>query len=167
VLDEAAISNLLLLGVVVVSGSLLLATSWIVVCIASAFLRIGFVRAESNRLAIGYAKAIAASTVIGVSEETLGLAVYVCDTEGSCTDANHKLCKLFGRSKTDMLGYGWLGSIEEDDRERVRRNWLRSVTMGQPYFERYRINGIEYRTRAYRMQQGRETLYYVGVVERA
>jgi len=166
-LDETEIINLVFITVVVTCSLLLLATIWIVVCLCASLVKLGFIRDECNRLATGYAKAIASSTAIGIAQEAMGLAVYICDETGACTDANYELCKLFGQGKKDMLGYGWLNSIDANDQQRVKRNWLRSIALGSAYFDDYSVNGIPCRTRAYRMQAGTETLYYVGVVERA
>lgn len=49
--------------------------------------------------------------------------LFQCDKNGHCNEVNESLCKLFGASKEEMLGYGWLDFIVPIQRESVKSNW--------------------------------------------
>ena len=52
------------------------------------------------------------------------------DGEGHCISANYAICNLFGISQNEMLGLGWLNSIQESDRARVKQEWENIIESG-------------------------------------
>jgi PAS domain S-box-containing protein len=66
-------------------------------------------------------------------------AVWECDGDGKCVWVSKKLAELFGMENAQLLGKGWLGAVEYDERERVWKRWTRSVQQGIPYEDHYII----------------------------
>ena len=65
-----------------------------------------------------------------VSEGLLMLndqAIFRCDIDGRCVFANQALCELYGATREDMLGHGWLNFIKQSEREDAKKNWENSV----------------------------------------
>lgn len=52
------------------------------------------------------------------------------DAEGHCISANYAICSLFGIPQNEMLGLGWLNSIAESDRARVKEEWENIIESG-------------------------------------
>lgn len=52
------------------------------------------------------------------------------DGEGHCISANYAICSIFGIQQNEMLGLGWLNSIQESDRARVREEWENIIESG-------------------------------------
>lgn len=64
---------------------------------------------------------------------------YECDAEGQCTYANRALCEMFGLDESQMMGNGWLASIDHTDRARVWDDWVRDIAKDIPYEDRYTV----------------------------
>lgn len=50
-------------------------------------------------------------------------AMFECDKQGHCTKVNKAWSLLTGMDSSASAGYGWLNSIHEDDRERIKEEW--------------------------------------------
>lgn len=69
--------------------------------------------------------------------------VYECSPEGECLYANPAICELFGLSKQEMRGSGWLGGIEPAERERVYNIWTAAVQKKIPYECQYVVRNAK------------------------
>ena len=74
-----------------------------------------------------------------ITEQSLELGIYVCDTEGKCTWANDWLCSSFGIDSRAMQNWGWLSAIQKSQRNRVHDAWTDAVEQGLPYKESYNV----------------------------
>lgn len=67
-------------------------------------------------------------------------AIFECEPlTGRCTWVNDALCELFGMSHEDMLGFGWLRAVREDQREEVHSHWKTAVDNNIPYSWSYYV----------------------------
>jgi len=57
----------------------------------------------------------------------LDIGIWEADDNGSFIYVNRMLLAMTGYSQERMLGNGWISSISEEDRERVREEWFQSV----------------------------------------
>ncbi|MEP2770680.1 MAG: PAS domain S-box protein [Fulvivirga sp.] len=55
------------------------------------------------------------------------LGIFVTDQEGACEYTNAEYQKLSGLSFEEALGTGWANAIHEEDRDRVFKEWNKSV----------------------------------------
>ena len=68
-------------------------------------------------------------------------AMFENDSEGKCVTANDAICTLFGATKNQMLGFGWLNYIE--DSEEQREIWERAIETDNEISHEYVIiNGV-------------------------
>jgi len=134
-----------------------------------AFGSLNTLRDESVFLVERLANQIAKSQLGSTLGQVFGSAVYVCSITGECTDSNDSLCELYGRTKEEMLGFGWLNALHPQDRAAAKERWLYAVRYKDIYHAEYRIvrgdETIYCQTRAYRIEQGGIALCYVGIVE--
>lgn len=65
------------------------------------------------------------------------IGLYICDATGKCIWSNQYLADLFGMDSTEVLGYGWLLGIADDERERSHQRWMFSVKNDTPYRDEY------------------------------
>lgn len=86
------------------------------------------------------------------SDEKLFLTLSECitwtaDACGMVTEIDYMWEVLTGQSVRECRGWGWLELIHPEDRERVSREWCRSISTGQKYqnFERVKLRGDIYR----------------------
>lgn len=70
-------------------------------------------------------------------------AIYECARNGDCTWVNQALADLFGVSRTEALGRGWLKAVHIDDRLETWRLWQKSVELRVPYEATYRVEDGE------------------------
>lgn len=97
-------------------------------------------------------------------------AIYECDAEGRCTNANLALCEMFEMDMADVIGNGWAGALIPEDREKSVDVWMSCVTKGIPYEWHYRLKktGLEVRTKATPMFDSKgHIIGFYGVVEYA
>jgi PAS domain S-box-containing protein len=65
-----------------------------------------------------------------VSEGLLMLndqCIFRCNDDGRCIFANQALCDLYGASREDMMGFGWLNFIKQSEREDAKHNWENAI----------------------------------------
>ncbi len=65
--------------------------------------------------------------------------VWVAAPDGAMTEDSPEWRWITGQSEEEYTGYGWLGSIHPEDRERVERDWRECVRTGKIFDDRYRI----------------------------
>jgi PAS domain S-box-containing protein len=58
---------------------------------------------------------------------------YECAPTGECTQANKAICELFGLSREEMMGNGWLEGVIPSDREKAFDAWNAAVSKNLPY----------------------------------
>lgn len=75
------------------------------------------------------------NTLINNSE----VGMFRCDIKGACVYVSDTLSDMFRLDKSEMLGWGWLSGIHEEDRAKVRREWVQSVADGYPFDYNYRL----------------------------
>lgn len=61
------------------------------------------------------------------------------DEHGYCILANNALCQLYGVSQEQLLGLGWLNYISEEDKERIKEEWLNVIETGTEIASYYTI----------------------------
>ena len=61
------------------------------------------------------------------------------DEHGYCILANNALCQLYGVSQEQMLGLGWLNYIIEEDKERIKEEWINVIETGTEISSYYTI----------------------------
>ncbi len=61
------------------------------------------------------------------------------DEHGYCILANNALCQLYGVSQEQLLGLGWLNYIIEEDKERIKEEWLNVIETGTEISSYYTI----------------------------
>jgi hypothetical protein len=105
-----------------------------------------------------------------VKERRAGIAMYVCDPDGQCTEGSLLLAEWWGMSESELRGYGWTKPVK--DGRRVYENWKFSVANNLPYRESYTVapcnGGAEFdvETEAFPVLAGdkKTVLCYVGYV---
>ena len=65
--------------------------------------------------------------------------VWVATPDGEMKEDSPEWRWITGQSEEEYTGYGWLGSIHPEDRERVERDWRECVRTGRIFDDRYRI----------------------------
>jgi len=101
----------------------------------------------------------------------LSIGWFQCDTDGEYTAACDHLGELFGLSRDDMLGVGWLRAIHETERLRVHDNWRESIERCLPYSDTFPIVNqrtgvvLPVRSKAYAVVIEDELLCWVGYIE--
>jgi PAS domain S-box-containing protein len=65
--------------------------------------------------------------------------VWVATADGEMKEDSPEWRWITGQSEEEYTGYGWLGSIHPEDRERVERDWRECVRTGRIFDDRYRI----------------------------
>lgn len=76
---------------------------------------------------------------LSISEQWLKIGVYICDKNGACTWTNDHINNTFGLDSQDMLGCGWLSSIDNSDRKRVNDEWVYAIANKIPYDAEYKV----------------------------
>lgn len=66
-----------------------------------------------------------------------GIAFWISSANGECEYVSTNLCKLVGRSESEMLGNGWLAWVIPQDRERIHEAWAFSVENKSAFDEFY------------------------------
>ena len=66
------------------------------------------------------------------------IAIFQTSETGECTNANNALCKIFGATREQMLGYGWLHFIENSEQQRVI--WESAIESDNEIVNEYVIN---------------------------
>jgi len=61
------------------------------------------------------------------------------DETGNCVYASPALCKLLGRSESEIMSNGWMSWVHPEDRERVLDAWDDSVELKTAFDEIYRF----------------------------
>src|SRR5262249_12770028 len=67
--------------------------------------------------------------------------VWGCRADGYCDYVNGRWVEYTGFPETSLHGYGWLDQVHADDRDRVRKEWRKSLEESSPF-------GVELRIRA-------------------
>lgn len=74
--------------------------------------------------------------------------VYIMDTphcvfntssDGKFTYVNRTMCRVTGRMESELLGSGWINSVDELDRERVDRSWEYALENGIEFSSSFRM----------------------------
>lgn len=66
-----------------------------------------------------------------------GIAFWVSDEKGECTYASPGLCKVMGRSESEILGSTWMGWLHPDDKDRIVKAWSFAIENKTPFDEIY------------------------------
>ena len=61
------------------------------------------------------------------------------DAHGYCILANNALCQLYGVSQEQLLGLSWLNYIIEEDKERIKEEWMNVIETGTEISSYYTI----------------------------
>lgn len=68
-----------------------------------------------------------------------GISFWVSDDKGECIYASPGLCKVMGRSESEIKGNGWMGWLHPEDKEKVVDAWKFTVETHSPFDEIYRM----------------------------
>lgn len=66
-----------------------------------------------------------------------GIAFWVSDENGECTYASPGLCKVMGRSESEIMGSNWMGWLHPDDKEKIVHAWEFAIKNKAPFDEIY------------------------------
>ena len=108
----------------------------------------------------------------------VGTAQYICTPDGSYTYASKRLCEIFEKNETDMLGFGWTTAIVQEDRDRAFHKWMDCVKERIPYEDTYHIKSknlnknilittttkVCFKYDAIEKRKTDEILFYIGTV---
>ena len=64
--------------------------------------------------------------------ESLPVLIWTAGADGTCDYLNERWSEFTGRPVADMLGWGWLGGVHPDDRERVIAEYTGAVAARRP-----------------------------------
>ena len=64
---------------------------------------------------------------------------FECDLAGECVWVNPALSKLFGLSRDQMLGRGWMAALHPEDGQKVYEQWRDTIEHWRPYRVNYRL----------------------------
>jgi len=64
---------------------------------------------------------------------------FECDLAGECVWVNPAAAKLFGISRDQMLGRGWMAALHPADNQRVYEQWRDTIEHWRPYRVNYRL----------------------------
>ena len=99
--------------------------------------------------------------------EALPILTWTCTPEGPCDYLSPQWVKYTGIPEPEQLGYGWLGQLHPDDRERTITLWQAEAPRGQGFDLEFRIRRADgayrwFKTRAapLRDAQGRLTKWF-------
>lgn len=67
------------------------------------------------------------------------VAFWESDENGHCTYASPALCKIMGRSESEIMFSNWTSWLHPDDKERVVSSWQVSVREKASFDEQYRF----------------------------
>lgn len=100
-----------------------------------------------------------------------GIAEFISDTHGQCTEVNRVYCELLGVQPSEVMGAGWTNFVHSDDRDAVYASWLSAVSKGTEWhmpsyrFVRKNDEELECSGSAYPLRyKGREIHGYVGFI---
>ncbi len=72
-----------------------------------------------------------------ISMNLQGVAYWMSDEDGLIIYASPSLCKLIGRTESDILGNNWIACLIPEDRERIFHAWMNSINNKIPFDETY------------------------------
>ena len=81
---------------------------------------------------------IAAARANAISNHSR-FSMFECDPSGKCVFANESLCEMFGLDRAEMIEYGWLGAIVDEERAATNDAWAKAVKEHIPYSWNYHI----------------------------
>ncbi|MCX9085109.1 MAG: PAS domain S-box protein [Candidatus Methanoperedens sp.] len=67
------------------------------------------------------------------------VGVFYADAKGDYTYINERLIEIAGLTQEEALGKGWLNSIHQNDRDRIRSQWYQAVNDRQPFKSEFRF----------------------------
>jgi len=100
----------------------------------------------------------------------LEFGLYICDTSGRCIEANPYLCDLFGMSREEMLGLGWLNAVVPEHRQTVYADWMWSIKVDAPYRAEYKVenqrdaSSVWVKTEAFTAKKGGVIIAIAGIL---
>jgi PAS domain S-box-containing protein len=107
-----------------------------------------------------------ANSRLWITLELTPHAYYESDETGKYVKANKNWSQLNGLQLTEALGYGWINSVKEDERERVREEWNLALVQLREFDLFYKLNSdIMVHNRAYPIKTIKgDVLGWVGVI---
>ncbi len=66
-----------------------------------------------------------------------GIAFWISNDHGECVYVSTNLCKITGRTESDLMGNNWIAWVIPDDRDRIFEAWQFSVENKSPFDEVY------------------------------
>lgn len=58
---------------------------------------------------------------------------FITDRNGRCTWVNRTFCRITGRTDSEVLGWGWLSAILDEERDSVHEEWETTVNEERNY----------------------------------
>lgn len=88
------------------------------------------------------------------------IGTWISDKYGKCVDVNRSLCKIMGRTESEIKGDNWSNWIHPDERDDVFEEWYRAVNNMMTFDMTYRyvlpdgriqkVHGVAYQLRTER-----------------
>lgn len=66
-----------------------------------------------------------------------GISFWLSDPEGECFYVSPNLCRIIGRSESDLLGNNWIAWVVPEDKDRIFESWCFSIDNKTPFDEQY------------------------------
>jgi PAS domain S-box-containing protein len=67
------------------------------------------------------------------------VGIFRTDKNGATTYVNPMWCQISGLSEAKAMGDGWLGAVNPDDKESLRKGWQETIRLQKPSFADYRF----------------------------
>ncbi|HEY4367703.1 MAG TPA: response regulator [Steroidobacteraceae bacterium] len=71
--------------------------------------------------------------------ESLPQLVWTCEPDGRCDYVNPQWIEYTGCPAEEQLGYGWIGQLHPEDRQRAQTEWAKTIVRGGDYDVEFRI----------------------------
>ena len=67
------------------------------------------------------------------------IPTFINEASGSCVYVNEALCNLFGATREEMLGYGWINFLPDEEKKIKAENWQRGIKTDTSIRDRYHV----------------------------
>lgn len=97
--------------------------------------------------------------------------IFEADKNGRYITVNRTFCRMVNKTEKELLGMGWMNSINKDDREEVFDAWMTAVQNKMEFIGKFKIinnddNIVQVNTIAYPMENPitKEIIGWIGTI---
>lgn len=99
----------------------------------------GVRRIESALLSVRNDVSMMACTMAAHNDNDPNKGTLECDASGANISVNRTYARWIGVGKDELLGWAFLNYVHQDDRERVRDDWMLAMKECRPYHNRHKM----------------------------